>query len=287
MVETSPLDRRGISGSWANLGSMAGTLLGSGLAALIMTLLAKGTVGDWGWRLTFLLGGVLAVVAWRFARKRPQTPHMDHHESHHQDDSPLAEVLTENRRETVLAVLFASGYGIVFYLPLVYLPTWAAATGVVASDTALQINALGIAATMPLIPLAGWLSDRFWRRRSLLLTAFGAMAVTSLGLFALARLGAGGLLAAQLAFAPLLALPMGAAPAMLVELFPMIDRLTGYSIAYNLGLGIAGGTAPMLSTWLMRASGDPLAPGFYLTAAALLSTAALAAMRDRSREPLR
>ena len=88
-------------------------------------------------------------------------------------------------------------------------------------------------------------------------------------------------------FALLIAVPLGAAPALLVELFPVADRLTSYSLAYNLGLGVAGGTAPMIATWLISATGYETAPGAYLAFAALLSAFALFLMQDRSREPLR
>jgi len=65
------------------------------------------------------------------------------------------------------------------------------------------------------------------------------------------------------------------------------DRLTGYSLAYNLGLGVAGGTAPMIATWLISVTGLQTAPGDYLALAAVVSAGALWLMQDRSREPLR
>ncbi|MGA8258736.1 MAG: MFS transporter [Arenicellales bacterium] len=287
MVETSPLNRRGFAGSWANFGSLIGTLLGSGLAALVVSTLDHGMVVRWGWRVPFILGGFLGAAAWLYVRKLGTTPHMDHHERQHEQDSPLREVLTRNRRETVLAVLFASGYGIFFYIPIVYLPTYASEIGHMANGTALQINTLGIAIAMPFIPLSGWLSDRFIRRRSLLLIAFAAVVVVGWPLVALAADGLHDLVVSQLLFSLIMAVPLGVAPAMFVEMFPAADRLTGYSVAFNLGLGIAGGTAPMIATWLITVTGVGSAPGAYLAAASLLSVIALWLMQDRSREALR
>lgn len=288
MVETSPLRRRGFSGSWANFGSLVGTLVGSGLAALFSTVLAKAALESWGWRIPFLLGGFFGAAAYFYVvRDLHATPHMAHHERQHADDSPLHEALTRNLRETVLAVVFASGYGVVFYIPLVYLPTYVSQLGAVTNATALQINALAIALTMPLIPVSGWVSDHWIRRRSLLVIAFLTMAVAGWGLVALSTRGLVSLIIAQLVLALVIAIPLGAAPAMLVELFPVADRLTGYSLAYNLGLGVAGGTGPMIATWLISVTGYNAAPGAYLALAALVSAAALWLMQDRSREPLR
>ncbi|WP_018717722.1 MFS transporter [Arhodomonas aquaeolei] len=287
MVETSPLHRRGFSGSWANFGSLAGTLVGSGLAALVSTLLPQGAVDAWGWRVPFILGGVFALLAYLYVRDLHASPHMTHHQAQHEDDSPLHEALTQNLRETVLAVIFASGYGIVFYIPLVYLPTYASEIGGIGNDVALQVNSLGLALAMPIIPLSGWLTDHVMRRRTLLVGAFVLVALCGWALVVLAARGLPDLIAAQVILALLIALPLGSAPAMLVELFPVADRLTGYSLAYNLGLGVAGGTAPMMASWLMSATGYQGAPGLYLVVAALVAAAALWLMQDRSREPLR
>jgi MHS family proline/betaine transporter-like MFS transporter len=287
LVETSPLHRRGLAGSWANFGSLIGTLAGSGLAALASSLLTPDALESWGWRVPFLVGGFFSALAYLYVRRLGTTPHMEHHESQHREDSPLREALTRNRRETILAIIFAAGYGIVFYIPMVYLPTYVSEVGSIANGTALQVNSLGIALAMPFIPLSGWLSDHILRRRSLLLIAFGAIAAAGWVLVPLAARGVGGLIAGQLVLCLLLTIPLGAVPALLVELFPVNDRLTGYSLAYNIGLGIAGGTAPMIATWLISFTGVDTAPGMYLAAAALVSVAALWLMKDRSREPLR
>jgi MHS family proline/betaine transporter-like MFS transporter len=85
----------------------------------------------------------------------------------------------------------------------------------------------------------------------------------------------------------LLAVPLGSAPAVFVELFPSGDRLTGYSISFNLGVGVVGGATPMLATWLIGITGQTMAPGWLMVAAAILAAVALLIMQDRSRERLR
>jgi MHS family proline/betaine transporter-like MFS transporter len=64
-----------------------------------------------------------------------------------------------------------------------------------------------------------------------------------------------GFVPAQLAFGAILALVMGTDPAMLSEQFPGEYRMSGYSVAFNLGLGVAGGTAPAIATALIAATG--------------------------------
>jgi MHS family proline/betaine transporter-like MFS transporter len=72
-----------------------------------------------------------------------------------------------------------------------------------------------------------------------------------------------------------------------VELFPEEDRLSGYSVAFNLGMGVFGGLTPMIATGLIAGTGLATAGALYLGAAGLAAVGALALMPDRSRSPLR
>jgi MHS family proline/betaine transporter-like MFS transporter len=92
---------------------------------------------------------------------------------------------------------------------------------------------------------------------------------------------------AQLGFAFLLALIMAAEPATLAELFRRDFRLSGYSVSFNLGIGLAGGTAPMIATVLIGVSGNAMAPAWYLMLGSALAAGAAFQMADLSRKPLR
>jgi MHS family proline/betaine transporter-like MFS transporter len=70
-------------------------------------------------------------------------------------------------------------------------------------------------------------------------------------------------------------------------MFPERDRLSGYSVAFNVGVGIFGGLTPMIATSLIAATGAATAPAFYLAVAAFTAVFALALTPDRSRAPLR
>jgi MHS family proline/betaine transporter-like MFS transporter len=73
---------------------------------------------------------------------------------------------------------------------------------------------------------------------------------------------------------------------MLAEQFAARYRLSGYSLAFSVGLGLGGGTAPLIATALIGATKNALAAPLYLMAGALLSVGALCFMADRSRAPL-
>ncbi|MGH9758753.1 MAG: MFS transporter, partial [Candidatus Acidiferrales bacterium] len=95
-----------------------------------------------------------------------------------------------------------------------------------------------------------------------------------------------GLWIAQLAFALLLAIVMGTAPAMLAEQFRSGYRVTAHAVVFNIGIGVFGGTAPIVAVALIRTTSNSMAPAGYLIFAAILSAASVLALRDRSRVAL-
>ncbi len=78
---------------------------------------------------------------------------------------------------------------------------------------------------------------------------------------------------------------MGAGPAMLAEQFPPDYRVTGHAVAFNIGIGVAGGSAPLVAVALIRAAAAPMAAAAYLAGAALLAAITALLLRDRSRQP--
>lgn len=288
LVETAPPTRRGFAGSWANIGSLAGMLLGSGAAAVVTSNMEPATLEAWGWRLPFLLGAVLGIVALLLRRGLPESPQFAHYDQARCPNTPLKEAFVCNRIQMLQGVAFASGYGAMFYLALVYMPTWISENTSVSLATAMQVNTATLAAILPVIPLAGWLSDRLMRRTHLLAGAF--MLLGLIGAIAFIWINADGLTAVifgQLGLGLALGVPLGAAPALFTELFPEEDRLTGYSIVFNAGLGLFGGLTPMAASSMILWTGNDLAPIALLVAAAVISTIALLSINDRSREPLR
>jgi MHS family proline/betaine transporter-like MFS transporter len=286
MVETAPQGRRGLAGSWANVGSMSGILLGSGVATMVTSLLAHDAVVSWGWRIPFLFGGILGIIA-LFMVRRLHEVHIAKRDEKHQARSPLKEALTVDARRTTLSILFVAGYGVAFYIPLVYLPTYVNEYAGISLSSAMKINTIATVILLLFIPIMALVSDRFIRRKKILVAGFIALTVLSYPLFLILRHDSLFLVSfAQIIFGLLIAIPLGTAPAMLVELFPNDDRLTAYSLSYNIGSGVIGGTTPFIATWLIDITGSSLAPCFYLVGWSVVAFIALALMRDRSREPL-
>jgi MHS family proline/betaine transporter-like MFS transporter len=280
LVEIAPPGWRGLAGSVANIGATIGLLLAAGAAALA-------TQGG-AWRIPFLLGGILAAVGYMLRRHLPETlPQLQPLEAARQPAAPLRQAWREARRPLLVTILFTSGYGIVNYVSMVFLPTFAHEFGQVAEAAALHVNTAGQALALLIVPLAGWSSDRFVRRRTLLVAAFlGEAATAGFAFYWIQSKGLAGLWPAQLALAGLLAVVMGTAPAFLAEQFGPAYRVSAHAVAFNVGIGLAGGTAPMMALALIGWTHQPMAAAGYMVCAALLAAVSALGLADRSRATL-
>lgn len=308
LVEAAPVNRRGIAGSVANVGATVGMLMAAGAAALA----ESNAHVAWAWRVPFFFGGALALAAYMLRRHMPrdraelpvseeiapEKSGMQLHSVPVQVDSrpfdagflarwPALDAFRRAPRAMVVALIFCCGYGVSNYLIMVFLPTFAHEFASIGGAAALKIDTAGQALALVIAPLAGWLSDRWLRRRTLLALAFAGQAGVAWECFRwTAHAGTAGLWAAQLLLAALLATVMGAAPAMLAEQFAPEYRVSAHAFVLNFGVGIAGGTAPMVAVALIRAAHSRMAPAWYLAAACAASAIAAMLLTDRSREAL-
>jgi MHS family proline/betaine transporter-like MFS transporter len=89
-----------------------------------------------------------------------------------------------------------------------------------------------------------------------------------------------------LLFAFCISLPSGCMAATMIELFPTRTRYTGVAIGYNVAQALLGGTAPLVATALIDASGNEIAPAWYLIVAAMVTGVTACFIPARHNEPL-
>ncbi|KPI20469.1 major facilitator superfamily MFS_1 [Actinobacteria bacterium OK074] len=158
LTEFAPPGRRGLYGSWQSFTVALGLLGGAGAAALLATLLSEDQLGDWGWRLPFLLTLPMGLGALWLRLRLAETPAF------------AAERELRRPAAGELAAAVALGAGRVMgwaaagYTLLVVLPSYLRSALDASFQQALPATVLanlGFAATI--LP-AGLLSDRIGRR---------------------------------------------------------------------------------------------------------------------------
>jgi len=284
IVEWAPKGERGFYGSFQQTSVVMGLLLGSGIAALFSTVLTPEQMDAWGWRVPFLLGGILGPVGLWMRRTIDETPAYKRAAI-----TPVAP--TEDKTSPWLMAARAFGFTIVwtvcFYVLLSYMPTYTQKYVKLSASAALWANTIGLVALVIFIPLMGILSDRVGRK-PLLLACCVAFIVLPYPIFSFLISGATftQLVLVQILFALMISCFSGAGPAAIAEMFPTRMRSTWMTSGYALAVAIFGGFAPFIAVYLIDRFGSPLAHTFYLIAAAIVSTIVIAMMRETAHEPL-
>ncbi len=285
LVEWAPKGKRGLYGSFQQCSTIGGTLLGSGAAALMSTLVSADSMAAWGWRVPFILGGlIIGPIGWYIRAKSEETPVFRAAAS--SDAAPA------DTRSPFWMGAQACGLTMVWtvslYVILNYLPTFTQKYVGMSASASLWWNTGGLLLMTLAIPLWGALSDRIGRKPLLI---FGCLAFVILPypLFSLMLSTQSTLIVAtiQLLGGILIGLFSGVAPAALSEIFPTKIRTTWMSIGYGIANAIFGGFAPFISIWLISVTGSPLSPAVYVIVAAVISTLTVLSLRETAHEPLR
>lgn len=288
LAEYASDKHRGFVVSFLVWSVVVGFLLGSLTVVGLETLLPESAMESYGWRIPFLIAGVLGVIGLYIRLRLADTPEFETlRDSGEIASSPLKEALTTSWRPILQIAGLVVIHNVGFYVVFTYLPTYFTKTlDFTKTDAFISITVASVVALI-LIPPLGALSDRIGRKPLLVTGAIG-FAVFAYPLFLL--LNSGSLTAAIAAHAGLAALEsvfVSASLAAGAELFATRVRSSGYSIGYNVSVAVFGGTAPYVATWLVSRTGNAVAPAFYVIAAAVVSLATILTMRETSAQPLR
>lgn len=256
VTEYAPDRRRGFFASILDFGSYMGFALGATVVTVLQVTLGEETMTAWGWRLPFLLAGVIGVVAIWFRLRIEESPVFQATQAAQEAAASDREAAAGGRpanvlvmvrdhwRPIVIAIMLVGASNTVGYALTSYMPTYLTdSLGYSAIDgTLLTIPVLVLLAVM--LPVAGRLSDRIGRRTVMWIGA-GTTVVLAVPAFLLIGHGAQWSTLAGLGLLALMtALWVSNQAASLPALFPTSTRYGGMGFAYNIAIAVFGGTTP-------------------------------------------
>jgi MHS family proline/betaine transporter-like MFS transporter len=278
LIEQALPERRALTGSLGTATAVMGMLIGSGVGALITSLLDETELQNWGWRIPFLAGIAISAIAMYLRRSLPE-------EQVKQDvaKAPLREAFA-TRWRTMLVLLGLNAVGPVgFYLCLIFAATYLHRTEHLAASTVLGINTIAALVQLLATPLAAAISDRVGRRPVLFFGAGGLLVLAWPLFWVMHHPNPAFALSGQIVLTILVAIFTGTAPTMMAELLPHRIRCTALSFSFNVGFGVIGGLTPLAALYLMRLDQNALSPAYLLMAAAAVSILVLAFLPETSK----
>lgn len=276
MVEYATAGRRGYYASWQASTQGLATVLAAGIAALLSATLTPDQLSAWGWRLAFGVGLLMGPLGLYIRSRIDETPEFRKAAAVSVEKSPLRTVLGRDGLYLLLGIGVVAGNTAFNYVHKTYMPTYAI-TQLHLPATSSYIGALvaGLAA-MIAGPLFGALSDRYGRFRVLSI-ALPSTCITTYPLFLILNTWPAltTLIAVQTLVGLQIAACLGPISALLAEIFPIGTRSIGMALSYNVAVTLFGGSAPLIVTSMIAATGNKLAPSFYVMATGLISVAAI------------
>ena len=283
LAEWSSPGRRGYVSSFISMTVAVGSLFASGMAAILITTLPPAEMASWGWRVPFLIGGMLGLSGWWLRSFIDETPIY----RSRVDGNPKAKAPRSSFLRGLLSCGLTVHWTVCFYMFLVYLPTYTRVQAHLSSSKSIWSNTLCLVTIVLLVPVVGRWSDRHGRKPFLLASCIIVALFSIPGLWLILKTQSFAVIVGvQIIFGIAIALYSGPSPAFMAELFPKHNRARLSGASYAIVTALFGGFAPFIADWLVHTWDSPYAPALYAIAAAGISGLVVASTSETVHVPL-
>ncbi|MFH8594936.1 MFS transporter [Streptomyces rimosus] len=280
--------QRGFWASWPQAGAPGGNLLATGVLALLAAVQSEEAFTAWGWRIPFLLSGVLVLLGLWIRVSVSESPVFLAAQAEAQADAargikekaPVLEVFRRSWKEVLTAIGTRFGENISYYVLTAFLLVYVTTHLELPKGTALNAVLIASAVHFVTIPLWGALSDRIGRRPVTLIGSAG-MALWAFGFFALLDSKSFAVITLAVTAGLLLHGAMyGPQAAFISELFDTKVRYSGASMGSQLAAIVAGALAPIIAVELLKEYDSATPVALYLCLASIITTVTVALARE-------
>ncbi|AMM09858.1 Metabolite transporter [Streptomyces albidoflavus] len=288
-TEYAPEGKRGIYGSVVQLGVPIGVVTANSVFLAAGALTSDSAFTSWGWRVPFLVGLLVLILAWYIHTRVEETPEFRQAEQalaekeKREQNSPLRTIL----RGHLGTVLLAGGSFAVntatFYILVTGILDYTTRELGMARGPVLAVSLCVSLTQLVLIPASAALSDRVGRLPVYAAGAAG-IALWAVPLFLLVDTGSLLWLAVGTFVAScFLSIMYGPQAALFAELFTPQMRYTGASLGYQIAAVAGGGLAPFLMVLLLEATGTSMAVSGYIITLSLLALLSIRSLAKKAR----
>jgi len=275
LVEQSSPNRQNLYGSFVSVGAKIGMALGSGLCGGLLWYLGEDAMGEWGWRIPFILSIVIAATGLYLRRNLT-----DNYQVHEDKTIPLVEIFRHHKKLFGQFLVVASMIWMFYYTLFIYLPIWLESSAGLSKAQAGNINTISIVLGVIFIPLMAMVADRFGSIRVMRAAAFVSAVTIYPLMHVMIHGGYYGALGAVMAMVILLCAyqaPIFSAVVHALEYHGYRASFT--ALILGSAAGLVGGITPALMTSIVKLSGNAYAPAYLLVLTSLIALDTLGRMK--------
>ncbi|MGN6514515.1 MAG: MFS transporter [Rhizomicrobium sp.] len=272
LVEAAPPMKRGFYAAISYATQDGGVLVAGIIGTALAATLSSEALTNWGWRIAFLVGAAIVPFGLIVRRSLPET---------------LAEELDEMPARIgpylrlALFGLMMILTGTVCNYAIEYMTTYANHTMhmnvTIAFGATVVIGVFNV--TFDLI--SGWTTDRFGRKPVMILPYIALALFVLPGFYLISHFRtAFALYAVSAVMSSLQCWGGGPTLTVITESLPRRVRAGGVAVIYAVAIAAFGGTTQFMITWIIKETGDPLAPGWYMIAAIVIGLIAMASVKE-------
>jgi len=268
LLEAAPPLRRGLYVSLQATSADAAVCFAGLVGVALAGLLSEAALEAWGWRMAMLLGAV--TIPFAFAARRSLMETLPAQTTARGEPPRVSQ-----RRIVALGLVLLATATTTNYL-LQYMTTYASVTLGMPKRVAFGATAVIGFSGLVCDSIGGWLSDRFGRK-PILVVPWVLLALAVFPAFSLLEhlRSPAALYTTSAVLAGISTLSSATVIVAITESLPQRVRSAGLALIYALAISVFGGFAQFFVTWLIRATGNPLAPAWYMFSGVIVGLAAL------------
>lgn len=268
---------RGLISSSTAAGTTIGFILGSIAAWGVNRALGHEAATAWGWRIPFIGSVLFCVVGWLLRRGISESAEGEKATAIR---PPVLSSLLADIRPMVQTFGIVAMTNAAYYVAFTFAVERRKSLTGEGGEVFLLANTLSLVVVLFAKPFGGWLSDHVGRKRLMIFLTVATMVLVVFAVNIMLHGTPTQFMFGQMLLAVPLGMALGLQGAMVVELFPLRTRVTSMSVAYSITLALAGGAAPLLSTWLIQRFHNPILPAYVIGIYGLIGLAIMLPMAE-------
>ncbi len=281
IMEAAPQGKRAFYTSWQIVAQGLAGISAGVIGYTLTVLLSPEDLAAWGWRVPFAFGLLILPIAIYLRRNLRETYQSGNSEATQSTGSLLGEVMKNYRGLVLVGIFILSGSTITQYF-LNYMTTYALNELSFTPGSAMASTILIGVCVVVFSLVGGWMADRVGRKMTIIAPRLILLLLLLPGLEIINTWRSELVFYSVITvFAALQCISGSGVLVVLCENFPKYVRSTGFSIAFAFGITLFGGTAQIVFSWLIKVTGNPVSPGYYLIAANILCLAATVMLKER------